>query len=235
VSFTQTLGWSLVNTGCRLLGTGGKYPVHKAIDPTHLEVLADRDFQASVKEVADLTILDTARLANLWSLVQLTDPKGSIIEVGCYKGGSALHLSNACKTRKIIVCDTFAGLENVRSDVDSLFKRGMFHDARAAEVAALFEERKRDFVVLMGTFPGSMGGNALGPISFAHVDCDVYASTLDSLNYIANWTLDRSLIVVDDYKREAVGVNKAVDSFLELHLAWRAFPLFPGQCLLVSH
>ena len=50
------------------------------MDESHLEVLADLKFQASVDEVKDITLLDTARLANLWQLCRMTNPAGSLIE-----------------------------------------------------------------------------------------------------------------------------------------------------------
>jgi hypothetical protein len=61
--------------------------VKKPMDESHLEVLADPAFQASVNEVKKLTLLDTARLANLWQLCRMSNPSGSLIEIGSYKGG----------------------------------------------------------------------------------------------------------------------------------------------------
>ena len=82
----------LIQLGYHLRQVHGVYPIIKPMDPAHLEVLEDPVFQASVREVADLTMLDTARLANLWKLCKLSDPRGNILEVGSYKGGGALHL-----------------------------------------------------------------------------------------------------------------------------------------------
>ena len=96
----------------------------------YLEVLEDPEFQASVEEVKDLTLLDTARLANLWQLARMTDPSGAMIEIGSYKGGGALHISNSCPKRTIFVCDTFKGFGNLPMDpkLDHLFARERFQD-----------------------------------------------------------------------------------------------------------
>jgi hypothetical protein len=60
--------------------------ITKPVDESYLEILHDPVFQASVAEVSETTLLDTARLANLWLLCRVSNPTGSIIEIGSYKG-----------------------------------------------------------------------------------------------------------------------------------------------------
>jgi hypothetical protein len=102
----------------------------KRMDEFHLEVLTDLKFQASVDEVKDITLLDTARLANLWQLCRMSNPAGSLIEVGSYKGGGAIHISNSCPDRTIFVCDTFEGFGDLTIDpsLDHLFAKERFRD-----------------------------------------------------------------------------------------------------------
>ena len=59
--------------------------VTKPIDENFVAILDDAAFQASVKEVGAITMLDTPRLANLWQLARMSNPAGSLIEVGAYK------------------------------------------------------------------------------------------------------------------------------------------------------
>jgi len=230
------VGFRLIQLGYFLRKVHGVYPIIKPIDPAHLEVLADPIFQASVREVAHLTMLDTARLANLWKLCKLTDPRGNILEVGSYKGGGALHLSNSCPDRKVIVCDSFLGFETLNSTLDINFNGKMFKDNSKDAVAALFTSRGRKQDVIAGFFPASCAGKSIGPVSFVHLDADVYKATIESLNYLEreHILMDRALIVLDDYDREAQGVNQAVAEFTSTCPRWRAFPLFPGQGLLLS-
>jgi hypothetical protein len=72
----------------------GRSKLTKPIDENYVEILDDPAFQASVKEVRGITLLDTARLANLWMLCRASNPLGSAIEIGSYRGGGALHISN---------------------------------------------------------------------------------------------------------------------------------------------
>lgn len=233
---THGIGYRMSQLGCRLAAVRGDYPITKPIDPANVEVLGDRSFQASVKEVANLTLLDTARLANLWSLCRRTDPKGNILEVGAYKGGGALHLSNCCPERKIIVCDSFSGFEVLNANLDHSFEDHMFKDIKRDKVDTLFKSRGRPYELIAGFFPASCKGHSLAPVSFVHLDVDVYKATIESLLYLEreHILMDKTLMVLDDYDRKADGVNQAVSEFTKAYEKWLAVPLFPGQCLLLS-
>ena len=228
------LGFTAIEVGCRLARTGGAFPILKPLNPLDIEILADPAFQASVGEVAGLTLLDTPRLANLWNLCRLT-PKGNILEIGSYKGGGALHLSNACPDRKIIACDSFEGFETVREDLDRKFDARMFKDNSPQAVEELFKSRGRPHEVIQGFFPASCAGRQIGPVSFVHLDADVYKATKESLFYLVQERIltDKALIVLDDYDRGTTGVKQAVSEFTAANPDWAVFPLFPAQGLLL--
>jgi hypothetical protein len=213
----------------------GKYDpkMIKPVDTKNVEILENTAFQKSVEEVRSLTLLDTARLANLWNLCSLTDPKGAIIEIGSYRGGGALHLSNCCPNRKIYICDSFGGFEQLHDKLDNLFKSNMFLDNTKNEVEALFANKKRDAEVIAGFFPESCRHKKLEPISFVHLDVDVYKATQESLHFLAPLMMAQSIIVLDDYQRNAQGVDLAVQEFVAKNPDWTVFPLFPSQGALV--
>jgi hypothetical protein len=219
----------------KLLGRSPGYPIRKPIDTFGVEILADPDFQRSCDEVAPLTVLDTPRLANLWSLCRMTNPKGNILEVGSYRGGGALHLSNSSPQRKIIVCDSFGGFEKLDPNLDRSFHDGMFKNTSHQAVDRLFRDRRRDYAVLAGFFPAVCGeqGFNISPVSFVHLDVDAYKPAVESLDYIYPLMLERSLIVLDDFNRRAEGVMRAVREFTAKHSSWVVFPLFPSEGLMV--
>lgn len=233
--FRGYLGFAFLAVGYRLRRVYGRYPILKAVDPAYVEVLGDPDFQASVREVAELSLLDTERLANLWTLCKMTDPGGNILEIGCYRGGTALHLSNAQPQRKIIACDSFRSFETVDPVLDRIFNQSMFRDATQEGVMNLFRARHRPYDVLAGFFPASCAGKTIGPLSFVHLDVDVYKASSESLAFLAQEGLlmQRSLMVVDGYNRHEDGTNKAISEFVRDNPRWAAFPIFPSQCLLI--
>lgn len=211
----------------------GGYPVLRPLDTNGVEILADPDFQRSCREIAGLTLLDTPRLANLWSLCRLSNPAGHIVEIGSYKGGGALHLSNSCPQRKVIICDSFRGFERLDPRLDRNFDASQFKDTSQEDVAALFRNRGRDFAIVAGFFPHSCRDIPLGPISFVHLDADTYKSTLESLEFLTSSLIERSIIILDDYLRRAEGVDKAVGEFTGHNPAWIALPIFPSQGLMI--
>ena len=217
----------------KLFGSYPGYPVIKQIDTCGVEVLGDNAFQNSCREVAGLTLLDTPRLANLWQLCRMTNPRGNIIEIGSFKGGGALHLSNSCPHRNVIVCDSFEGFDKLDPTLDKNFNEDMFKNTSQGRVEELFRSRGRKYRVMAGFFPQSCAGIDIAPISFVHLDADIYKSTIESLEYLRDRMIDRSLVVLDDYFRRAEGVNRAVQEFTARQKSWMAFPIFPGQGLLI--
>lgn len=218
----------------KLLGGRQGFPILRPLDTNGVEILADPDFQRSCRAIDGLTLLDTPRLANLWALCHLSNPAGHIVEIGAYRGGGALHLSNSCPQRKIIVCDSFQGFECLDPRLDRSFTADQFKDTCQEDVEALFRDRGRDFQVIAGFFPQSCVDISLGPVSFVHLDVDTYKSTLESLEFLAESLIEHSLIVLDDYFRNAEGVNKAVQQFIATHdKSWIALPIFPGQGLMI--
>ncbi len=224
----------LFKLGYQLEKIHPEYPVLlAAIDPVGVEILSNSQFQSSCREIAGLTLLDVPRLANLWHLCQLSNPNGSIIEVGTYRGGSALHLSNSCPDRGIIVCDSFTGFELIDPEVDTNFKMSMFTDTGEEAVRLLFQRKQRNARLIKGYFPESCRGVDLQPISFAHVDVDTYKATIETLFFLDDRMIEKSLIVLDDYNRRADGVNRAISEFSRERRCWAVFPIFPSQAILI--
>jgi hypothetical protein len=208
------------------------FPVLMPLQPAHLEVLADPEFQHSCLEIRGLTLLDTPRLANLWQLCPRSHADGAIAEIGAYKGGTALHLSNSSPGRTLLVCDSFAGFSRLDPKRDALFQVGEFRDTDAASVRTLLERRGRQVEIVPGYFPDSCRDRTLPRISFAHLDVDTFEGTRDALAFLHSVMMDDAIIVVDDYLRGALGVNEAVSGFVRLHPMWFLAPMFPGQALL---
>jgi hypothetical protein len=133
----------------------------------------------------------------------------------------------------VIVCDSFEGFEQLDSTLDKNFRDDMFRNTSQRSVEELFRSRGRTFQIVAGFFPQSCAGVELSPISFVHLDADLYRSTIESLEFLRDRMLEHSLVVLDDYFRRAEGVNRAVEEFVARHREWAAFPIFPGQGLLI--
>jgi Macrocin-O-methyltransferase (TylF) len=205
------------------------------LDEKNIEILDNLDFLKSCKEVKPFSLLDTNRLINLWEYCQRSNEKGVIIEVGSYKGGGALHLSNSQPKRKIFIFDSFEGFQTIDTKLDANFNMQQFKDTEQSKVENLFINNNRDVLVTAGFFPESAKNLTLPPISFVHLDVDIYKATIESLIYLDNLMMDKSFILLDDCRRNCEGVDKAIDEFLSVSKNWIYLPLFPSQGLLVHH
>jgi hypothetical protein len=221
--------------------TKGLIRIHT--DPSGIDVLHDAEFRRSVDTVRPYTYLDTARLANLWQLCRLSNPQGNMLEAGVFRGGSSLHLHNCAPSRKIFLCDTFEGFGKLRidDDLDGRFKPhpdvdpsdNGFANTSPELVRDLMSRRTSNFRMIIGCFPGSDVNNDVDNLSFAHIDFDLYASIVETLEYLDSRFIDKSVIVIDDYLRTSEGVVKAVAEFLETSRHWAAIPVYPGQGVLL--
>lgn len=206
-----------------------------AIETDHVEILSDGEFRRSVAQVKRHTILDVARLANLWSLARLTGP-GIFLEVGSYRGGSALHICNAIDARaaSFYCFDPFeqGGFETL-TERDQLFKVSDFQMTRYEAVVRLLS-CKPNAKVIQGFFPSAAENLDLRDVAFCHLDVDVYAATKASLEYLASRLAKRSIIVLDDVNRNVKGVDDALAEFLANHPSFLFMPMFPSQGVLLS-
>ncbi len=228
--FLQRLGYDLVPTR---VSVAGKQLVVRPLDPVGVEILADPAFQSSCRQIEGLTLLDTPRLANLWELCRLTGPDTAMVEVGTYRGGSALHLSNSSPERPLFVFDSFTGFQQLDAELDHAFDATMFRDTSQAQVERLFHNRPRKPTIVAGYFPASASGIDLSAVGFVHLDVDTHDSTRDALEFLRPCTRPRCLILVDDYHRTADGVDRALHEFVGRWPDWQLFPMFPSQALLI--
>lgn len=203
------------------------------LDTNGVEILQDKVFLSSCREVKAFSLLDTNRLINLWEYCKRSNPDGAILEVGSYKGGGALHLSNCQPSRSVFIFESFEGFELVDAQLDMNFNMQQFKDTAQSNVEKLFKSKNREVTVTPGFFPESAKTLDLPRISFVHLDVDIYKATIESLCFLDDKMTDKSFILIDDARRNCKGVDKAIDEFIHKSKKWIYLPLFPSQGLLV--
>ncbi len=205
------------------------------LEPEYVNILLDNEFADSVAQVKDLTCLDFARLANVWTLARTAGP-GIYLEVGSFRGGTALHICNAIADRKaeFFCFDPFekGGYEKL-GELDKWFKPNDFTQTGFERVKGLLSS-KPYAKVIQGYFPDAAEGLDLKNIAFCHLDVNTYDATQRSLEFLAPRLSSRGLIVIDDYgMTETPGVVKAVVEFLAIHPSFMLIPMFPVQAVLL--
>jgi O-methyltransferase len=143
--------------------------------------------------------------------------EGDTIECGVYHGGvSGLIASMIAGWKKThFVCDSFIGLPD-RGVYDNHHKRGDFADTSCPQIR---EGLSRLGVapwtyIAEGWFSDTLSNLPADKFCFAHIDCDLYDSTLQCLSYIYPRLSSGGWMVIDDYTWEHTeGVKQAVSHF----------------------
>lgn len=131
-------------------------------------------------------------------------PKGALVEVGVYNGGSALRLYQVAReqNRALYLYDTFEGIP-FKDSIDSHYV-GDFGDCSYHAIKSAFPEAE----TVKGVFPES--AVSMPPVAFAHLDCDQYRSVKESIEYLLPLMVPAGIIWFDDYGALA-GATKAVE------------------------
>jgi predicted O-methyltransferase YrrM len=154
-----------------------------------------RALQDSVDYLLSLPVLPASFPSSRQLLrfaLQQAHPKGTIVELGVFKGGSIRFIArNLPPDRTIHGFDTFRGLPTEWSGNTTRFEAGGVPPKVPANVVlhvGLFSD----------TLPHWVEEHA-EPISFLHVDCDLYESTAAAFRWLAPRIREGTIIVFDEY------------------------------------
>jgi O-methyltransferase len=179
----------------------------------------DDDFLETYRAVRRSTLVDIYRLYELWQLVAQSAslPRGILLEVGVWKGGSGAMLARSAEragiSDAVYLCDTFRGVVKA-GPLDTLYKGGEHADTSAAEVRSLLAKMHLPSVeVLEGIFPDETAARIpASAVRFCHVDVDTYESARDASLWVWLRLEVGGVLVFDDYGFEGVdGVMAWVD------------------------
>lgn len=173
--------------------------------------------------------------------------KGDYCEFGIFKGFTFLHaqktaIENGNKSMRFFGFDSFEGLPpiegaDVITDGHQPFYEGQYSASRNYVTGHLDKggvDWDRTFLV-EGYFDVSLASQEVKEhnienIAIALVDCDLYSSTVDCLEFLGERLVDGAIVIMDDWKSYDEdpdrGQPKALDEFLAKETNWRCEPLF---------
>lgn len=151
-----------------------------------------------------------------------------VAEAGTYRGrGLKAMLEIARKVGINIFAsglDSFEGLPALsKTDRDeapknsSYLKRTLFADTTKREVEAYINDDFPDnFELIEGFFEDTLPGLRDCKYAFVNLDCDLYSSHMDCMEYFYNRLLPGGVMFFDDYNSSQYPMAKsAIDNFLE--------------------
>jgi hypothetical protein len=178
------------------------------------------------KEKEKLRLIRTIRRQRRWLLtsneaflihsivVAQSRRPGAMAEVGVFEGGSARMMCEAKGDVRLHLFDTFEGLpEATAVDATCHRNKAKLYACSLESVHAYLAGYPNVFFH-KGLFPGSAAGLAEDEtFSFAHIDVDLYESTLECLKFFYPRMIPGGIILSHDYSILA-GVRKAFAEFL---------------------
>jgi hypothetical protein len=163
------------------------------------------------------------------------DGVGDYYEFGVYRGGALAEAYDACRElgleeTRLWGFDSFQGLPPVEGidETDGLFFEGQFAASKES-VERNLSRRGVDWnrtTLVEGFFSESLTEETKRSHPFRHVgvaliDCDLYSSTAEVLDWLASLLDDGSILLFDDWEtfgdREDLGQKKAFADFLVAH------------------
>jgi hypothetical protein len=142
--------------------------------------------------------------------LQAQDLEGDIVEFGTFEGHTARLLSCLLPHKDVHVYDSFEGApENNEGILPGLCKTSLEQFQ-----STFINERLPLPVVHQGWFSDLTDDDIPKKICYAHIDANLYSSTMEALEIIYPKIVTNGIIIVDDcpYKYTP-GVQKAVDEF----------------------
>ena len=173
------------------------------------------DFDYSKKVAGMLSdaigMQDFSRIIHICHYVLETQHlEGDIVEFGCYVGQTA-KLISSISTKNVHVYDSFDGLPKTYENYEGEMRIG--YDRFVSNFTA---SNVRLPTINQGWFSDIKLEQVPDKISFAHLDGDLYDSTIQPLNLIYNRMTPGGIILVDDYCAEKWhGVETAVTEFFK--------------------
>ena len=194
----------------------------------------DPEFKALYQSIAPRAIMDRKRAWVVYNLIKATNGlSGAIGEVGVYRGASAkLMLTARGPARPFYGFDTFSGLPAGDDSRDPYWAAGDMGDTTIDDVRRFLDAD--DAHLIQGEFPRSAA-----PLpdtvrfSFAHIDVDLYRSTLGALDWFYDRMTPGGIILLDDYGfLSCPGARQATDEFFS-DKPEHPVSLPTGQCVIL--
>jgi O-methyltransferase len=163
---------------------------------------------------------DKVRFYNLWFQVeQLKKNKinGAFAELGVHKGETARAIHHMDQNRVFYLFDTFEGfakedLERENQTGDR-FSTHMFADTSIEDVKQIIEGND-NLLFKQGFFPKTTKGLEDEIFAMVNIDADLYAPTIEALNFFYPRLNKGGVIIVHDYNHNWDGIPKAINEFI---------------------
>ena len=180
--------------------------------------LGHPDFQSVYQGAEPYTLVSADRCYMLISLARYARClAGDFAECGVWNGGTALLLARILKEtadKTLYLFDSFQGLPKLNEEKDQWFVEGQYSAESIESVKSLLNDFRSIIDIRCGWIPETFRGLENRRYAFAHLDVDLYQSTLDCCAYFYPRLVPGGVLLFDEYAFAAArGEKDAVDEF----------------------
>jgi len=201
-----------------------------------------KDYLSKVILQQEKRTKDKMRYYSLWlqlKRIQRKQIEGDLAELGVYKGETAKLIHHMLPQRSLYLFDSFSGLPKqvIREDCDGTVRpQTVKFENTSPEEVVKYIKGNDNIVIKEGIFPDTSVGLEDKTFAFAHIDADLYQSTLDALNFFYPRLVKSGAIMVHDYNHNWDGVKKAIDEFeLTIPECFVELPDMYGTVILIKN
>lgn len=165
------------------------------------------------------TLLDTTRICNLIKYAvranETMDSNALFCEFGSYKCGAGELISKACPNRSIFLIDSFQGLPETNPDKGDFHFQGEMADVDFIGTAGYFKILYQNVRLLKGFSPAVFDFfDENTKFTFLHIDCDLFQSGQDAIDFFWPRLLPGGYMLWDDYGFSSCkGIKILLDEF----------------------
>lgn len=163
---------------------------------------------------------------------------GAVAEAGVFEGDFAKYMNRYFKGKELYLFDTFQGFDERDIAVEnelgvSRANAGDYDNTSIQLVLSKMDYPDRVHIV-EGYFPES-ATTIEEHFCFANLDMDLYAPTLNGLEWFTPRMVPGAVLLVHDYFGDVfLGVRSAVDEFISGHGNYRLYPIGDGKSVMIA-
>ena len=192
------------------------------------------EFKKLYSKLKFLTLLDQPRLFTLFNILKQTNHiEGTILDVGCMRGGAGILMSKINLKGSTYLIDTFKGFH----EEEKYHKKDIFIFQGIEELKKNIKNYKlKKTYVLKQLFPDKKKLKNIKKLKVCHIDVNTYISTKNSFNYVKNKMIKGGFIIFDDYG--IFGVEQVTRFVNEIKIKekknFHFINNYMGQCILIK-
>lgn len=181
-------------------------------------------------------------IGQAFEFAQTNGVQGDYLEFGVWRG-KVFRYAHRMKRRyrvdamKLWAFDSFAGLPDIDEVRDNVWKKGDFacSEDDFKKILKRAGVRKDEYELVQGFYKDSLNDALRARMqgrtaAIVYIDCDLYESTIDVLNYLPPYLVNGTIICFDDYYcykgAPDRGEQRAIVEFLGSHARIHFIPYF---------